>query len=324
MDLINHILLFLFSLGVVWFFAGVLIDSVDRVAKRFNKTGFTVAFFVLGFLTSISEISVAVNSSIENQPQISAGNLIGASFVIMLLIVPFLAVAAKGISLKKLISDQNLIFALGVIALPAFFVLDGAVTRLEGVFILLLYAALVVSIHKKESILPTLESVDESLLHKKHPALKDLFKILIGAGVIFLAGHILVKEGVYFSAILNVPSSIVGLLILGIGTNMPELVIAIRSIYKKHTDIAFGDYLGSAVANTPVFAVLVLEHGTFFVEPTEFVPTFFLMLGGLILFYFFAKSDRKLSRTEGWILLYVYFAFLVVQTANLVNLSNKI
>jgi cation:H+ antiporter len=321
MTIFGHIALFLLSFAVIWFFAGILVDSVDRVAKRFNHSGFTVAFFVLGFLTSVSEISVAVNSSLEKQPQISAGNLVGASFVIILLIVPLLAILGKGISLKNTLSRRNLLISMGVVLLPALFLLDGVINRTEAVLILLLYGCLIYSIQRKESLLKTLEKVDKSLLHKKRATLKDSIKILIGAAFIFAAGYILVNEAVYFSETLSVPSSLIGLILLSVGTNFPELVIAFRSIVKKHKDIAFGDYLGSAVANTPVFAILVLVNGAFTVESSEFVGTFFLMLGGLILFYIFAGSRNTISRFEGWVLMYVYLAFLLLQISNLARFA---
>ncbi len=50
----THILIFLLSSAVIWFLSGMLVDATERVASRFNKPGFAVAFFVLGFLTSIS------------------------------------------------------------------------------------------------------------------------------------------------------------------------------------------------------------------------------------------------------------------------------
>ncbi|MGE5392277.1 MAG: sodium:calcium antiporter [Candidatus Saccharibacteria bacterium] len=323
MGILTHSLLFILSLGVIWFFAGILIDAIDRVAKRFNKSGFTVAFFILGFLTSISEISVAVNASLENQPQISVGNLIGASLVILLLIVPFLAVSGNGISLRNTLSRRNLALALGIVLLPAFFVLDGSVDATEGVIILLVYGTLIYSLRKKESVIKTIERVDESIVRKKHTTFKDAMKILAGAAFIFTAGHLLVREAAFFSDLLGVPSSLIGLLLLSIGTNVPEAVIAIRSIYKKRKDIAFGDYLGSAVANTPIFGMLAIFNGKFDVEPSEFLISFFLMLLGLIMFYLFAGSKHNISRREGWVLLLVYAAFLIVQAATLLRLAEK-
>lgn len=322
MEVLTHVLLFLFSSSVIWFFAGTLIDAVSRVAKRFHKSGFSVAFFVLGLLTSISEISVAVNSSLRGTPQVSAGNLIGASFVILLLIIPLLAIAGNGISLSKTLTNRNLVFTLLVILLPCAFVLDGAFSVREGIVALLVYGTLLFAVRKQDSIVEVVLEVEEEVLQKRHATLIDALKILIGAGCIFAAGHFLVDEAVFFAKYWNVPESLIGLIMLSVGTNVPEVVIAFRSVMKKHKDIAFGDYLGSAATNTVVFAILGIAHGTFTVESGEFVETFVLMIVGFTLFYVFSRTHQRLSRYEGGVLLGAYIIFLGIQMYNLIRFSS--
>ena len=63
MQIASHALLFALSAAVIWFLSGILIDATDRVAKRYKKPGFAVAFLVLGLLTSIGEFSVATNAT---------------------------------------------------------------------------------------------------------------------------------------------------------------------------------------------------------------------------------------------------------------------
>jgi cation:H+ antiporter len=320
MDLISSVAILILSLIVVWFFAGVLLDSVGRLARRLRRSGFGTAFFVLGALTSISEISVATNAGLSGVPGVSAGNLVGASFVILLLIVPFLAVAGRGISLKGLVSKETLAFALMVIALPALLLADGRVTMLEGTFAIFAYLALAYSIrHRPEA--------PESEVHMPESAggrralIIDLAKILVGAIAIFIAAHFLVGQSVQLAQAIAVPASLVGLILLSIGTNIPEIVIAVRAVLQKRKDIAFGDYLGSAAANVPVFGALALFTGGFAVEASEFVATALLMLAGLMLFYFFARSHAELSRKEGMILLLFYGGFLLVQFVNIVRFA---
>jgi cation:H+ antiporter len=318
MDIVVHIFLFLLSAAVIWFFAGLLIESVNRVAIRFNQSGFTTAFFVLGFLTSISEISVMVNSSINKTPQISAGNLIGASFVILLFLVPLMAVVGNGIALKHTLHHKNLGLALFVAALPVFLVLDGNITLNEGVLCLLAYAILIYSINKQhnESLPKVVKAVEHDLIKDKHTTTWDVIKIIAGAAFIFIAGHLLVEEALYFSLLFNAPASLIGLVVLSIGTNIPELVIAVRSIVKNHKEIAFGDYVGSAVTNTLVFAFLPWFNKGFVVESSEFIYTAVLTVIGFAGFFIAAKTKNNISRKEGWWLLGVYFIFILVQIIN--------
>ncbi len=320
MNTLAHILLFLFSSAVIWFFAGMLIESVDRVAKHFHKSGFAIAFFILGFLTSISEISVATNSWIEGVPQVSVGNLIGASFVILLFIIPFLAVTGKGVQLRHTLSHRNLQLSLLAILLPALFVIDGRVTRLEGLSSILAFAVLLFLIeNQKDSVRADVQIIEKDLLGN-NIGWRDGAKILLGGIFIFIAGHFLVEQAVYFANALHVPNSIIGLILLSIGTNVPELVVAAQSILKKRKDIAFGDYIGSAATNTLIFGVLVLVNGSFVVEASEFILTVILTMAGLICFYFFASSKWVVTRKEGLILLSFYAAFLVIQLMNMVRL----
>lgn len=319
MTLATSIGVFLLSLSVLWFFAGMLLDSVGRLAGRLCRSGFGTAFFVLGVLTSISEISVAVNAAAGGVPGVSAGNLAGASFVIILLIVPFLAVAGGGMSIKGLVSKETLAFALLVILLPVLLLADGQVTMLEGAFAVLAYLALAYSIRNrpegKESNVCSVEQGGRRELYL------DVAKILVGAAAVFIASHFLVEESVAVATYLSVPASLFGLLLLSIGTNIPEIVIAIRAVLAKHKDIAFGDYLGSAAMNVPIFGVLALVTGGFVVESSQFVGTALLMLAGFVLFYIFARTRAELSSREGIVLLLFYASFVLVQFVNIVRFA---
>ncbi|NCN52302.1 sodium:calcium antiporter [Candidatus Parcubacteria bacterium] len=315
MDAIVHVVLFLTSLAVIWYFSGSLIETVNQIARHINKSGFVVAFFILGFFTSISEISVAVNASLEGVPQVSVGNLVGASFVILLLIVPLLAVASGKIELKNTLTDRNLILALLVSVLPVLFVIDGSVTRQEGFLLLAAYVTLLFAIRNQ----PQIQDVEIEIPEPETTSRLWFYitKTVIGAVVIFFAGHILVTESVYFATALSVPQSIIGLVLLSIGTNVPEIMVAVQALRKKQKAIAFGNYLGSAVTNTPIFAFLVLANGTFTIASEQFLVTAILMCFGFVLLAIFVRSKCTLSRREGIVLFSFYVLFILAQTISI-------
>ncbi|HYF28942.1 MAG TPA: hypothetical protein VEA36_01085, partial [Candidatus Paceibacterota bacterium] len=247
------------------------------------------------------------------------GNLAGASFVILLLIVPFLAVAGGGLSIKGLVSKETLVFTLLVILIPALLLADGRVTMLEGGFAILAYCALAYAIHNRP------EGRVTNVCMPEHGGRRELYfdiaKILVGAAAVFIASHFLVEESIAVAAYLGVPASLFGLLLLSIGTNIPEIVIAVRAVLARNKDIAFGDYLGSAAANVPIFGALALFTGGFAVESSQFVGTALLMFVGFVLFYVFARTRAELSRPEGMVLLLFYGGFVLVQFVNLVRFA---
>src|SRR3989338_10797484 len=112
---------YIFAFLLIWFAAGVIVTSVDRLAHKLNLSSFAISFFLLGILTSVPEISVGISSVIDKKPEIFVGNLIGGVAVIFLLIIPLLAVFGGGVKLTHQLEKHNLIFALLVIITPTVF-----------------------------------------------------------------------------------------------------------------------------------------------------------------------------------------------------------
>ncbi|MDD3897310.1 MAG: sodium:calcium antiporter [Candidatus Peribacteraceae bacterium] len=323
-----HLCLFFLAAAVIWLLSGMLINATDRVAKRYQRPGFAVAFFVLGFLTSIGEMSVAFNSTVQRVPQVSAGNLVGGAIVIFFLIIPLLAIIGNGFETTKALRPRNLAFLLLIVLLPSFFCIDGDLSRSEGIVMLLLYVTLIFLLQKKhpseEVARDAVVQVGAELTSHRRATAFDISKIAFGAVVIFISGKVLVDEAVYFAELLQVPLSFIGLLLLAIGTNIPELVIAVRGVLGRHKDIAFGDYLGSAAANTLLIGLLAIVNGSFILERSEFIPAFLLMGVGFTLFFIFARTKAFLSRWEGWVLFLLYIVFMVFQSVNVVHLVPRV
>ena len=323
MTALVHIVIFLASVAIVWFFAGLVIGSVQRIAQRYCRSGFFTAFFILGTLTSISEFSVAINSGLGGVPEVSVGNLVGASLVILLCIVPVLAIAGKGVALTAALSTTNLALMLSAIALPSLLVIDGNVTRTEGLLALLAYGTVAYALYRQRESIRACDPDESQVFERTRATVLDIARILVGGLAIFAAAHFLVEQAVYFAEALSVPASLIGLILLSLGTNIPELVIAARSILARRSDIALGDYLGSAAMNTFIFGTLALGIGRFMVEAGEFILTALVFSVGLILLYRFARSRRRLSRNEGIILLAFYGAFLALQLFTIIQFATN-
>ena len=321
MDILVQVIMFAASIGIVWFFAGMLIDAVNRISSRYCKTGFFTAFFILGALTSISEFSVALNASIAGVPAVSAGNLIGATLVVLLFIVPLLAVAGRGIALNSAVSHHGLFIILAVAALPALLAIDGDVTRSEGLLALLAYLAVAFGLYRRRRAINACDP--EAIVLGMKPLLVDLGRIAFGALAIFLAAHFLVDEAVFFAELFAVPPSLIGIVLLSLGTNVPEIVIAIRAVMRGRSDIAFGDYLGSASMNTLIFALVALGNGAFSIDARGFLVTAVVTVAGFSFLYLFARSKSVLSRGEGIVLLVFYAAFLALQCATIFSLTTS-
>lgn len=308
--IILRILLYLASFLITWYCSGVIIKSVENLAHRLKISPFTMSFFVLGILSSVPEFGLGINSIINKTPDIFVGDLIGSSLVIFIFIIPLLAVFGGGVKLIHQLSENNLIFSLLVVAAPVFLIADNVLTRTEGVFLILIYFILFYFIEKKDGLLGI-------KIPKKKPFSKffveDIIELLLAVLIIFLTSKFIVTETVYFSSVFKVPQFLISLIVLSIGTNLPEISMAIRSIAEGKNEIALGDYLGSAAANSLFFGVFVLLNGSRVNISFYSFRIMLLTILGLGVFFFFARSKKDISIHEGKILLLIYLLFIISQ-----------
>jgi len=307
---IFRILLYLASFFVIWYCSGIIIRSVENLARKLKISPFAISFFVLGLLTSIPEFSIGVNSIINDTPDIFVGNLLGASLVIFIFIIPLLAVFGGGVRLVHQLSENNLIFSLLVVAAPVFLIADNVLTRTEGVFLILIYFILFYFIEKKRGLMEIKK--DEKKLFNKH-AFEDMVELILSAVIIFLASRYVVIETVYFSSVLKISQFIISIIVLSIGTNLPEISLTIKAIIDKKSEVALGDYLGSAAANSLFFGLFTLFNGKRVNISVYSFRILLLTIFGLGLFYIFSRSKKDISKHEGKILLLVYILFVVLQ-----------
>lgn len=269
-----------------------------------------VSFLILGIFTSISEFSVGVNAVLDNDPEIYVGNLIGASIVIFMLIIPLLAITGKSVRINPELRGATLLAPLTIIALPVLLSLDGRIGRTDALVAIIGYFFSTLFIESKRGIL---EKASGMFQFKKNKIPPLLFKIVAGVAIIFTASYFIVEQTLYFSTLLNVSPFVISLMVIAIGTNLPELSIVVRSMFMRSNQVAFGDYIGSASVNTLLFGVLTLWYGQPVMLTNSYLISLVFLIIGLICFAFFARSKNVLTRGEGWCLLSLYIVFMAVE-----------
>jgi len=285
----------------------MIVSAVDKFSRKLRVSSFIVSFIILGLLTSTPEFAVGLRSVAENDPEIFIGNLIGGIPVIFFFVLPVLAILGNGIKTNGNLPKYKLLFSLFVFLAPSILILDKKVTNSEGFIMIGLYLALVVFLQFGRGIF---NGDKTKVLNAKAYSYKDLIKILIGIGIVFVTSNFIVENTIYFSQILNVPLFFISLIVLSFGTNIPEISLAVRSALSRKKDVAFGDYMGSAAANTFLFGILTILNNGEALTDTDFTPTFIFIALGLSVFYYFTRSKSSISRKEGFILLGIYIIFI--------------
>lgn len=308
MELASNLGLFLFSFTLLWMGSGLAVGAITKISHSLRMSSFFVSFFIMGLFTSLTEIMVGINAVITNQPEIYVGNLVGSSIVMFMLVVPLLAVMGNGINLNYSFNFKDLVTAALVVGVPALLTLDNRITLVDVLICLVLYGYFAFIQEKNKRSLSKLVAIDFS----RSTIYISLAKILVAIVLVFSASNILVKQTTFLADYFGASQFIISILVISVGTNIPELSIAVRAVLAKKKDIAFGNYLGSATFNT-------LELGLLGLISTKPIPalgsnfSITVFLVGLVLFLYFAKSRKTISRIEGSILIFIYFLFVIFE-----------
>lgn len=311
--------LYILAFGAIWLGSGFTVKSIEMISKKLKANTFIVSFVVLGLFTSLPETFLAINSTTQGTPEVSAGNLFGGIIVLFLLLIPLIAVTGKGAKIIKDIGKLRLFFSLVVIALPSIFFIDSNAGILEGLIFLLTYTALIFFIERNNSKSKKVDTKNSPIEKiKKNGAVLSisLGKLVLGIILIFISTNIILQNTIKLGEVLNISPFIVSLFIISIGTNLPEFSVGIRSIIQHDKNVALGNYIGSAAANTLLFGFLVLINpaGVTLNDP-KIILTLSLLIVALILFYIFTVSKKILSPKEGFVLLSLYAIFCFIEIA---------
>lgn len=308
--MILHLITYLLAFVGIWIGSGLAVKSVERLSQSLRLSSFVVSFVILGLFTSVSEFSVGLNAVLQYDPEIFVGNLIGASIVLFMLVVPLLAVLGNSIRITPEFQGFNLPASLIVIALPVLFAMDGKVGPLDSAMSMIIYGLLLINIQTKQGLMERIKSISKRSGGRLG---RELLKVLFGVITIFIASRFVVQQTLYFSQLLDISPFIISLLVIAIGTNVPELSLVVRSLFMRNNQVAFGDYVGSAAFNTFLLGLLAMINGTTVELSNSYVVSLLFLVVGLALFYVFARSKNTISRIEGLVLLALYGVFVWVE-----------
>lgn len=289
--------------------AQMVARAVAHISRAIHLTGYSLSFLLLGLCTSAPEMFVAYRSIGEGVPQLSVGNLIGGSILLLSLVMGISSVFYGKITLSHNMLFKEIVYSSMVVVAPAFVLWDGSLTRIEGAMLLGVYIAHALVLQKET----TLARQEAHLSHKPTSIGKSFVYLVIGLLLMLISSHVVVSFATQLIAALHIPAFVFGLVLLSLGTNLPEFALAWQAGTSKTKSIAFGDLLGSAAANTPILGVLGLVS-PFSVANTDRMVYSLVLLVAVTAFFVWALSSRKdISRKEGLGLLVFYGLFIVFE-----------
>jgi len=277
-----------------------IIFSMSDYAKKLGISDYLIGLVVISIGTATSEMVASVTGTLMGNSGIVFGTVLGSSLC-KLPIIGLGFIIAKKIKIKKHFSGKTPKLALIIAAMPMILVIDGVLSRTDGILLLLVFALYLMTLWQGEGKLGKIKR-DVSFRKIWQSAL--IFSFALAA--LLYSARWLVFSSLQISEILNVPPLIVGLVVLGIGSSMPELAVQIKSIKKKHVDIAMGNVFGSIVANSVLVLGVVAIIRPVSIDVMNLVLSSISLIAGLVyLAYLMKKGEANWKHGIVLILFYV-------------------
>lgn len=308
----THIFLLAIGLMVLLLGGKFLVDGASSIALKLGMSSGLIGLTVVAFGTSAPELLVSITAALNGNSAISIGNVIGSNIANLGLVL-----GLSGIFYPILISKEHLKLDYLIMLLVTLFFyllsLDNEIGFWDGCIFLLcliifnvyLLSQLGKSVEKENQLVKEeLEGV------KKYKLWVSIALLLTGIVGLYFGSELLVHNAVLISREFGISERIIGITVIAIGTSIPELVTSIFAALTKRTDLALGNILGSNIWN-----ILSIIGITSVIKPihvsNDFINSDYLWLAGIsILLFPLMKTNMKVSKFEGSILLFIYLAYL--------------
>ena len=318
MVIILIILLALSLYGVVKS-ADLFVDSMSSLASYLKVPTFIIALTVVAFGTSSPELAISFSSLISGNGVLTLSNVIGANIVNVLLVLGVAAtvhpIKIKGTTTKKEIPMLILITMTFAVLFCDLYLSDYAnvntISRSDGIILILLF---LVFVYYLKEVISTHRLKDTECSVPKFSKPLTIIYGIISLAILLINANQVVDVSSILAQTIGISDKVIGMVIIGIGTSLPELVTSIITVKKGDFDFTIENIVGTNIFNTCVVLGLpVIIFGDIAAYGFGIIDMGVLVLSTIIL-YFFSKSERNISRSEGivMILLFIfYYAYVI-------------
>jgi len=214
------------------------------IARKFKLSNILVSAVIIGFGTSLAELTVSIEAVLIGSPDIALGNIIGSNIANILLVTAIAALITP-IMLKNLKINRDIFVMIVASLLLLFFKFIDWLNFYSGViFLLILFSYISYSYFQDQK---DISDKEENL--ENFSLIKAIIYSVIGLATLILGGWLLVNSSIKIAQSYGISEAVIGLTIVAVGTAIPELTTTIIASIKKHNDLVIGNILGSNIFN---------------------------------------------------------------------------
>ena len=298
-----------------------IVSGGVSLAKKLRISSMIIGLTVVAYGTSTPELAASLLAAFNSHTELILGNIIGSNISNVGMVIGISAIFAP-LLISKITVSRWIPIMIGVSLLVVAMSYDGEISQVDGVILiaaLIGFTAYTIKTVKKQKIQQN-ETIENEALegeyflsrYKIETYPQSIGLIVAGVIVLFIGGHLTVDGAVNIAETLGLSQLVIGVVIVAIGTSLPELITSIIAIAKKQTDIGVGNIVGSNIYNILLILGVSSAIVGIPVVPDVFSNYYIMIAFSLVLFIGFRKYIPRVVGVGLAIAFVVYLASLLV------------
>jgi len=298
----------IFSAGLLLLIKGsdIFVEAATRIAEAFKVSEFLIALVLASVATTLPEVTVSAISSYRGNSGIAIGNAVGSALANIALILAISAMIMP-LNVDKIASENSLIMV-GVTFYAWLLMSNGEISRIEGLTLVLIYAAFLYYLYRKHV---KLEEVEKK---SRCNVTRDVLILFLSGGMVILGAELVVDSAVKIARAIGIPEVVIGVTLVSIGTSLPEFANSLTATLKKIPNVSVGNIIGADILDILMVIGIASMIRPIRVDPSIVKIVMPITLLVMIILTVSLFRNNKIGRKTAVTLLIIYSAFIYLLT----------
>lgn len=304
----EQFLILILSLFAVIQGAKLSAKYAEKLAEGFKLSRYVVGFIIVSLISILPETMIAINAALQGKPSFGVGTLMGSNVADLTLVFALITFAAggRGLRVEKKLANKLLAYPL-FMAIPLILGLDGNYTRAEGMTMMIVGVIFYIYVFNKAINISGKRDADSRYRWRNAGFL------VLSMALLLLGAHFSVEAASSMAQAFGISPILIGVLIIGLGTTIPETSFSLKAIRDRQASLAVGDLMGTVLADATVVIGLVAIINPFdFPVRIAYIAGVFMVASAIILVTFI-KTNYRIRRPEALILVLIWLAYIAAE-----------
>ena len=308
-------ILFLLSFVMLFFGGEILVRSSVSLALRMRISTLVVGMTVVSFATSSPELFVSIKSALDGLTDITFGNVIGSNIANITLVLGLTAIVFRLNITKQTIKINFPVMFLAFVLFGSVLYLFNEINQIMGIVfvsLLIIFGWILIKRSREENKKLSEEEKVEYEKARKTPLFQSILYMIAGIVLLIYGSEFLVNGVQSIAELFEWDTRIVSVSLVAIGTSLPELATSLVAAFRKESNLAIGNLIGSNIFNVlAVLGITSIITPIKMIDKSLFTDYIWMMISVIILgLFIYVLSKKQVSRPEGFLLLVFYIVFM--------------